>query len=300
MLNRLCLAVGLTLAIATAAAAQGNPTGAISGHIVDETGLAVPGVTVTAASPVLQGLRTAVTSANGDYIIPFLPPGDYDGHVRVVGVSPGKQTVGVTMAETHAIDVKLAVAALAETVTVTRDGDDIAQTATIAAQFTRRRCSSSCRSAARYDAVLLAPGVNRNGPEQQHHDGRRAVLREPVPGQRRGREREPARAGAQPVHRGRDPGNEGLDGQHLRRVRPVQRRRGEHGHEVGRQHVQRIVPHDVQQRRVAGAHAVPNDQNVERGHADVRGHLSAARSCSDKLWFFGAGRLPSNRDRTGR
>ena len=65
------------LAIATASFAQGNPTGTISGHITDASELPMPGVTVTASAAVMQGVRTAVTSPNGDYIIPFLPAGDY-------------------------------------------------------------------------------------------------------------------------------------------------------------------------------------------------------------------------------
>ena len=74
------------LALASAVFAQGNPTGTITGKVADPDGLVLPGVTVTVASPVLQGVRTAVTSANGDYIIPFLPAGDYDGHVRTPGL----------------------------------------------------------------------------------------------------------------------------------------------------------------------------------------------------------------------
>src|SRR5258708_36225838 len=69
-------AIGLLLG-AAAAAGQGNPTGALSGHVAGQDGLALPGVLVTAASAVLQGARTATTSANGDYIIPFLPSGEY-------------------------------------------------------------------------------------------------------------------------------------------------------------------------------------------------------------------------------
>ena len=65
--------------------AQTNPTGTISGKATDQQGLAMPGVTVTVESPALQGTRTAITSANGDYIFPFLPPGDY----TVTVASPG-------------------------------------------------------------------------------------------------------------------------------------------------------------------------------------------------------------------
>ena len=66
------LALGL-LTPAASVFAQGNPAGTISGHVTDPDSLALPGVAVTAASPVLQGMRTAVTSVNGDDIIPFLP-----------------------------------------------------------------------------------------------------------------------------------------------------------------------------------------------------------------------------------
>src|SRR5262245_36284130 len=75
--RRVLLATAAVLASAAVALAQGNPTGTISGHIVDDQGLAIPGATVSASSPSLQGVRTTTTSANGDYIIPFLPAGDY-------------------------------------------------------------------------------------------------------------------------------------------------------------------------------------------------------------------------------
>src|SRR5881392_1263037 len=89
----------LLLASAAGAAAQGNPTGTISGHVADPDGLAVPGATVTATSPALQGVRTAVTSANGDYIIPFLPAGDYEVTFELQGFKTVKRpNVPVKMA----------------------------------------------------------------------------------------------------------------------------------------------------------------------------------------------------------
>src|SRR5205809_7989726 len=86
---------------AAVASAQGNPTGTISGHVVDPDGLAVPGATVSVASPVLQGVRTAITSANGDYIVPFLPAGDYQVTFELQGFQTVQRTnVPVKMAET--------------------------------------------------------------------------------------------------------------------------------------------------------------------------------------------------------
>src|SRR5439155_25369757 len=94
----------LLLASVGGAAAQGNPTGTISGHVADPDGLAVPGATVTASSPALQGVRTAVTSANGDYIIPFLSAGEYEVTFELQGFRSVTRQVSVKMAATHSLD----------------------------------------------------------------------------------------------------------------------------------------------------------------------------------------------------
>ena len=46
--------------------AQGVQTGTIRGIVKDQQGLAVPGATITATSPALQGARTAVSDADGN------------------------------------------------------------------------------------------------------------------------------------------------------------------------------------------------------------------------------------------
>ena len=73
---RIVLAVIVVLAIAAGAAAQ-TTTATISGRVLDAQGGALPGATVTAKSPNLQGSRETVTSANGDYILTGLPSGPY-------------------------------------------------------------------------------------------------------------------------------------------------------------------------------------------------------------------------------
>ena len=56
---------------------QGIQTGVITGVITSTDGLSLPGVTVTATSPNLQGPRSAVTDANGVYYLRGLTPGLY-------------------------------------------------------------------------------------------------------------------------------------------------------------------------------------------------------------------------------
>ena len=80
-MKRFLQAVGLALLVAFAfsavATAQGIPTGRLSGRVTDSEGNGVPGVAVEITSPSLQGVRTAVTDLNGDYVVPSLPPGEY-------------------------------------------------------------------------------------------------------------------------------------------------------------------------------------------------------------------------------
>src|SRR5262245_47740472 len=161
---RSLLVPALILAIAAGAAAQGNPTGTISGRVVDPGGLAVPGAVVTVASPVLQGTRTATTSANGDYMLPFLPAGEYTVTFELQGFQTLKRTVTLTMAETLPLDVGLTLATVAETVTVSGQSPEIVTTATIASNFKKESLERLPVGRALNDAVLLAPGVAGNGP----------------------------------------------------------------------------------------------------------------------------------------
>ena len=71
--------IGVTVGVWLAGVVQAQtPTGTIGGRVSDQSGASVPGVTVTAASPNLQGTRVVVTTETGDYLIPLLPPGDYE------------------------------------------------------------------------------------------------------------------------------------------------------------------------------------------------------------------------------
>src|ERR1700730_9162977 len=66
-----------SVVVATVTYAQGVQTGTIGGKVKDSQDLVVPGVTVTATSPALQGPRSTVTDSQGLYVMRALPPGDY-------------------------------------------------------------------------------------------------------------------------------------------------------------------------------------------------------------------------------
>jgi hypothetical protein len=162
---RLVLAFLVVVAVASGAAGQGNPTGTIRGTVVDPANLPLPGVTVTVASAALQGTRSAVTTANGDFIIPFLPPGEYTVAIELEGFQTQKKTVGVAMADTQPLRIALAIATVQETVTVQGTSNtEVLATATVAATYKKDTLERLPVGRALNDAVLLAPGVTPTGP----------------------------------------------------------------------------------------------------------------------------------------
>ena len=101
---RIVLAVIGVLALAAGATAQ-TTTGTISGRVLDTQGAALPGATVTAKSPNLQGTREAVTSENGDYILTGLPSGPYTISFSLAGFQT--QTRNVVLAPTQVLPLEV-------------------------------------------------------------------------------------------------------------------------------------------------------------------------------------------------
>lgn len=166
---RCALAILVLLTAAPAAFAQGNPTGTISGRVHSDAG-PLPGVTVSASSPALQGVRTAVTSENGDYIIALLPPGTYTVTFELQGFRTLQQTASVAVGQTVPLDVTLNVAAASETVMVTGRIEPFSQTAPVATTLRAEEVAELPLDRTLNATVLLAPGVFNTGPSTNAQD----------------------------------------------------------------------------------------------------------------------------------
>ncbi len=103
--------------LATPVSAQ-SPAGSIVGHVVDATGLALPGVAVT-----VQGVditQTFVTDGTGRYRFLELAPGPYKVTSALQGFTTNiREHVAVTVGQTVDLRVTLAIGSLEATVTVT-------------------------------------------------------------------------------------------------------------------------------------------------------------------------------------
>ncbi len=165
MSKRLIAIAGALLLMALPAFSQTNPTGTLSGKITDAQGLPVPGATVSAHSVVLQGVRTAVTSSNGDYIVPFLPPGDYSVGVELAGFAPAKHSARIAIGQTATVNATLSVSTVSETVEVSAETlADFGQKAQVSTNFKQEFVQTLPLSRTFQSAAILTPGVQVSGP----------------------------------------------------------------------------------------------------------------------------------------
>ena len=152
------------LALLAGVAGAQVPTGTISGRVLDQSGDPVPGVTVTATSPGLQGVRTAVTSAVGDYVLPLLPPGTYEVQYELAGFETVTRMMAVAPTQTVSADVSLSLAKLTEAVTVTADASAFVDTAQVATNIKQDLIATLPTSRTLLASVLMAPNVKATGP----------------------------------------------------------------------------------------------------------------------------------------
>ena len=102
--------------------AQSSTTGQITGEVRAQGGGPLPGATIVATSPALQGERAVTTGKDGKFVLPVLPPGIYTLKVTM----PGHQTlelggVAVQLGRITAMPVALKEGEIVEAVTVTAE-----------------------------------------------------------------------------------------------------------------------------------------------------------------------------------
>lgn len=105
---------------ATAAGQTGLAT--VTGLVSDESGGAVPGLTVTATNQETNVGYTGVTNGAGNYVITGIPIGTYVVSVELPGFKAVKSRVMLSAAQTARLDFKLELGAIQEVVEVTATG----------------------------------------------------------------------------------------------------------------------------------------------------------------------------------
>ena len=144
--------------------AQGLPTGTLTGRVAETEGLPLPGVTVTAKSPSLQGTRTAVTNLNGDFVLPNLPPGDYVVSFIMSGFQSATRSMKVSAGQQSPVNVKLSIAAVAAEAMVVAQSETVSQTSQAATTYSTELTNKLPVARTINSSVILSAGVNQNGP----------------------------------------------------------------------------------------------------------------------------------------
>jgi hypothetical protein len=116
----LAAALALVLASFSPAFAQGT-NGLIEGTVVDQQGLALPGVAVTASHTNTGFARTATTDASGAFRIAGLPVGVYEVKAALTGFAAQSRKVSVNVESTSVVPFHMSVAGQTENVEVTAE-----------------------------------------------------------------------------------------------------------------------------------------------------------------------------------
>ena len=158
-------AVCALLALSSPARAQGVQTGTITGIVQSSDGLSLPGVTVTATSPSLQGQRTAVTDVNGVFFIKGLPAGTYSVRFEIPSFqATSMDAIVLVVGGVAEVNQTLSVAGRTETVNVTAEAPTPVTSVTLSKAYTKEEVDLLPVGRRPQDIAELAPGLTNNTP----------------------------------------------------------------------------------------------------------------------------------------
>jgi hypothetical protein len=139
-------------------------TGSIRGVVQTEQ-TPLPGVTVEAKSPNLQGARTVVTDGQGRFILTLLPPGKYTLTAHLEGFAPKSETLQLALSQAASITVEMVPAATAE-VTVTAQAAVVETESNTVGRNLDEKAFQALPTGRNYASVAqLASGVNTDNSD---------------------------------------------------------------------------------------------------------------------------------------
>jgi hypothetical protein len=142
---------------------QETTTGSIAGEVVDSTGAALPGVTVTLVSP--QGTKTFVTDVVGRFFAPFLTPARYTVRLDLPGFSTiERKDVDVRLGQRLELPFTMKVGGIEEVIQVTGTAPVVDTSSTTAGTVLDSETLSHLPVQRRFSETLyLVAGVSESG-----------------------------------------------------------------------------------------------------------------------------------------
>src|SRR5437660_40884 len=131
--------LAIVMCLATSGSLFAQATASISGRVVDQAGAVLPGANVTVTNTAPGAARATVTNGEGLYSVPALNPGTYSLRAELAGFAPQvRERVEVLTGANLAVDLKLGIAAVAETITVTGQSPLVESTQAVVASSIRQ------------------------------------------------------------------------------------------------------------------------------------------------------------------
>lgn len=137
-------------------------SGSVSGHVEDDSGAMLPGVTVELSGPAMQGTKTTVTDGEGHYTFRNIPPGEgYDVTATLSSFATvTKQNFRVSLGQDAQINMTLK-AAVSESITVTAESPLVDTTkTTTGVNVTSQQFESLPTARTFQQLTAMAPGVS--------------------------------------------------------------------------------------------------------------------------------------------
>ncbi len=163
----LALSVCLLLFAVAPVSVFAQTTGTVEGAVTDQSNAPLPGVTVELTSPNLQGTRTAVTSADGRYRFPAVPPGAYKVTAELAGFGKVEKRATVNLDSTAQVNLSLQLSTTAE-ITVTGEAPMVDVASTTQGRNYSAKVIEKLPVGRNYaDIVFTQPGVQADFGETQ-------------------------------------------------------------------------------------------------------------------------------------
>lgn len=157
------LFAAVLLAPGSPAFAQGGSTSTIAGSVVDSSGAVVPGADVLVKDVATGTTYTAVSGADGAFVVPAVPPGTYTVTVTLMGFKTAVlNDVIASVAQTASVKAVLELGTLEETVVVS-GASEIVQTQATAVATTLSKTQISTLPVvgrAAFELLSFTPGVS--------------------------------------------------------------------------------------------------------------------------------------------
>ena len=155
----------LAILIITFGVLAQTPTGQISGTVVDDSGSALPGVTVIARNAGTGQSRTTVSNSGGQYVLPLLPSGTYEVTAELAGFQTFRRpNVVVNVGSDVTLRAPMRVGGVQESITVSADAPVVETTRSSMASTVNETMIENLPVNGRnfLDFAVTTPGVSKD------------------------------------------------------------------------------------------------------------------------------------------